>query len=159
MQASWRSSPQDPPTGPVCRQEPGCWEGPEARIATMGCSALISYYCNLLLLASDPLMKCLFKSNKHFINCLFSWHWGEIWGGIHFHLSAVNPASGFLSSMLSSLFTFQLLLQGSDAPNCILFVRWILDFPSLPLSVCWQSNCSFLSLTLPFYSFEFVASF
>lgn len=43
MQASRRSSPQDPPTGPVCRQEPGRWEGPEARIAGMGHFLLISY--------------------------------------------------------------------------------------------------------------------
>lgn len=44
MQASRRSSPQDPPTGPVCRQEPGCWEGPEAGTAAMGHSLLVSYW-------------------------------------------------------------------------------------------------------------------
>lgn len=30
----------------------------------------------------------------------FSWQWGEIWGGSNFHLSAVIPAPGFLSTIL-----------------------------------------------------------
>lgn len=75
-------------------------------------------------------MKCLFKSNKHFVNCLFLGNGRDLGRKPFPSLQLIiQLLVSFLQYCFLSIFWF--LLQGSDVLNCICFSKLILDF-SLP---------------------------
>lgn len=148
MQASRRSSPQDPPTGPVCRQEPGCWEGPEARTAAMGHSLLISYW---LQFTNPWLLTHLWSAYSNQISTLqaaFYLAMGRNLGKMCFPSHCSYPSSWFLVYNTVSFFPSDSCCKEVMCAVDLLF-QMTLDVPLLLPSVCWQSYCSFLSLTLP----------